>query len=682
MPTQPLPDDVSILRQRIAELENRLAEQERIFLDSETRYRSLFDAAFEGIVIHENGIILDLNPSYAQIFGYEPYEMIGMSIYEVVAEEYHEIVRAKVSQAVPDLYEIIGKRKDGSRIYLEIIGKSYLYQGRPVRVAGVRDTTARREAHAQRLEQQRLAEALRDTAALLNSTLDPESVMNRILENVGRVVPHDAANIMLIDGGIARVRYWRGYSPEDELILKSFALRIDETPNLQRMFTQGSPLAIPNTHTYPGWVERKNTLKVWSYAGAPIKIDGETIIGFINLDSNTPYALTDVHAQYLQAFADQAAIAIKNARLHAALQDSEMRNRAILDAIPDAMFRIDADGTYTDAHLPPSDPTPPEAIIGKTLADFMPPQVAETGLAYIRKTLASGHMHLYEYQLPGLDGSLRDFEARLMVCGENSVLVIVRDITRRKQAQRDLARARDEALEASRIKSQFLANMSHELRTPLNSIINYTQLMMDGVYGEVNRTQIDRLEKVNRNGQTLLALVNDVLDLSKIEAGHLVLKRRRVNTLDFIHTILGVFFPMAEEKGLYLQYLGDDTPDLYVDEARARQILTNIIGNAIKFTHQGGVSITTEAQAGMLRFAITDTGIGIPQEAQSQIFDEFRQVDSGYTRQYEGTGLGLTISKRLAEMHGGSIEVISELGKGSTFYVSFPVASSIDVQEE
>jgi signal transduction histidine kinase len=205
--------------------------------------------------------------------------------------------------------------------------------------------------------------------------------------------------------------------------------------------------------------------------------------------------------------------------------------------------------------------------------------------------------------------------------------------------------------------------------------------MMDGIYGEITRTQFDRLEKVNRNGLTLLTLVNDVLDLSKIEAGHLVLKRRRVKTLEFIHGILEVFFPMAQEKGLLLQYLGGDTPDLYVDEARTRQILTNIVGNAIKFTHEGSVTITTELQDEMLRFAIKDTGIGIPEEAQTQIFDEFRQVDSGYTRQYEGTGLGLTISKRLAELHGGSIEVMSEVGKGSTFYVSFPIAGGIKPQE-
>jgi signal transduction histidine kinase len=243
-----------------------------------------------------------------------------------------------------------------------------------------------------------------------------------------------------------------------------------------------------------------------------------------------------------------------------------------------------------------------------------------------------------------------------------------------ENANHNLEKANRELAQANVMKTQFLANMSHELRTPLNAIIGYTQMAVDGIYGPLTPKQNDRLVRVVANGYNLLALINDLLDISKIEAGRLTLISKRVDTPALIQSVSSTLQPLAEKKGLSLAFECDDAPPIYADETRARQILTNIGANAIKFTPKGGVTIRTQKDGKYLRFSIIDTGIGIPAEALSTIFEEFRQVDGGFTRQYEGTGLGLTIARRLVEMQRGQITVESIIGVGSTFHVMLPLA--------
>jgi signal transduction histidine kinase len=243
-----------------------------------------------------------------------------------------------------------------------------------------------------------------------------------------------------------------------------------------------------------------------------------------------------------------------------------------------------------------------------------------------------------------------------------------------EKANHDLAQANRELAQANEMKTQFLANMSHELRTPLNAIIGYTQMAVDGIYGPLTQKQEDRLARVVVNGYNLLALINDLLDISKIEAGRLTLVPKRIDTVDLIQKVSSTLEPLAEKKGLTLAIQCDDTPPIFADEERARQVLTNIGANAIKFTPGGGVTIRTQREGKFLRFSVIDTGIGIPADALSTIFEQFRQVDASFTRQYEGSGLGLTIARRLVEMQHGHITVESTVGVGSTFHVMLPLA--------
>ncbi len=224
---------------------------------------------------------------------------------------------------------------------------------------------------------------------------------------------------------------------------------------------------------------------------------------------------------------------------------------------------------------------------------------------------------------------------------------------------------------ADRLKSEFVSNMSHELRTPLNALLGLTGLMVDGSAGAINEKQKEYLEIVERNGKNLLQLINDVLDLSRIESGKMELSMSKIQLKEFANGVSSAIMPLVEEKGLSLDIDIDDTVFMYSDADKLRQILVNLIGNAAKFTDKGEISIWGGVEEGRLHdhviIKVRDTGIGIPQEALEHIFDPFRQVDGSPTREYEGTGLGLNICHKLVNLMNGKIEVESEPGKGSTF---------------
>jgi signal transduction histidine kinase len=228
--------------------------------------------------------------------------------------------------------------------------------------------------------------------------------------------------------------------------------------------------------------------------------------------------------------------------------------------------------------------------------------------------------------------------------------------------------------EASRHKSQFLANMSHELRTPLNAILGYTELIQDNTYGETSPKMREVMGRIERNGKHLLGLINDVLDLSKIEAGQLTLSLESYSLKDVVQTVYNAVEPLATEKKLAFKVdVQPNLPSGRADERRLTQVLLNLVGNAIKFTDTGEVVISASSGNGSFALSVRDTGPGISQTDQAKLFQEFQQADNSTTRAKGGTGLGLAISKRIIEMHGGRIWVESRPGQGSTFSLTLPI---------
>ena len=240
-----------------------------------------------------------------------------------------------------------------------------------------------------------------------------------------------------------------------------------------------------------------------------------------------------------------------------------------------------------------------------------------------------------------------------------------------------------ELAEASEHKSQFLANMSHELRTPLNAILGYTELIADGIYGQQSEKMLGVLKRLESNGKHLLGLINDVLDLSKIEAGQLVLELSDYSLEDIAQTVRSTLEPLAADKKLAFKVeVAPKMPPGRGDGRRLAQVLINLVGNAIKFTDAGEVTITAGVIDGSFHVSVRDTGPGISTADQAKLFQQFQQADNAITRKKGGTGLGLAISKRIIEMHGGEIWIESQLGQGSTFAFTLPVVVEQQVPEQ
>jgi signal transduction histidine kinase len=282
---------------------------------------------------------------------------------------------------------------------------------------------------------------------------------------------------------------------------------------------------------------------------------------------------------------------------------------------------------------------------------------------------------------------------------------VIHDLASEKTRTEELNR---ELIITNQYKSEFLANISHELRTPLNSIIGYSELLHNGIYGQLTDKQHDRVEKIYRNGNELLSLISNILDLNKIDAGKMVLDLSHFGISTILESIQVEFVNKAQDKGLILTIdLPPNMPYLYGDSARIQQVIRNLIDNAIKFTKQGSIHLKVTATYVKKGFAdafelpaigwlsdgtwiiisVQDTGIGIPPEHLSRIFDEFSQVDGSHTREYGGSGLGLAICRKLVEMHSGLIWVKSTQGQGSTFFVAFPtdikpLQTNANVKEE
>ncbi|MGH6645785.1 response regulator [Aquabacterium sp.] len=255
-------------------------------------------------------------------------------------------------------------------------------------------------------------------------------------------------------------------------------------------------------------------------------------------------------------------------------------------------------------------------------------------------------------------------------------LIVDRKNEALKQAQDELEARADELQRASRYKSEFLANMSHELRTPLNSSLILAKLLWDNKPGNLNEEQVKFAKTIYGAGNDLLTLINDILDISKVEAGKLELTPQFLSLDSLLESLRMTFTPLADEKRLTFEVrqTGDAPASIFTDRQRVEQVLKNLLSNAIKFTDKGKISLTVQARGDdRVSFAVSDSGIGIAPEQQDVIFEAFRQADGTINRQYGGTGLGLSISRELAGLLGGAISVDSELGRGSTFTLDLPV---------
>jgi len=372
------------------------------------------------------------------------------------------------------------------------------------------------------------------------------------------------------------------------------------------------------------------------------------------------------------------------------LADSERRFRLMVESVVDySIFMLDAQGRVASWNAGAQRTSGYRAaeIIGRHFSCFYPREELERRKPQWELELAAAEGRFEEegwrvrkdgstYWASVVVTAVRDDSGALLGFAK-----VVRDLTERNRVEAELIRARVSAERASEAKSQFLANMSHELRTPLNSLLILARLLADNAGGNLTEKQVEFAQTIYDSGMDLLALINDLLDLAKIESGAVTTLNIALAQLDELRTDLErSFAQVAQDKGLEFRVTLDPAlpAAIRTDMPRLKQVLKNLLANAFKFTRQGSVALhVAPAEPGRIAFAVTDTGIGIPPEKQKIIFDAFQQADGTTSRQYGGTGLGLSISRELARLLGGELSVVSQPGRGSTFTLLLPASGEV-----
>jgi two-component system sensor histidine kinase/response regulator len=401
--------------------------------------------------------------------------------------------------------------------------------------------------------------------------------------------------------------------------------------------------------------------------------------GSVTWASSTKMPLRDRDGSIIGTFGISRDITHRK-RTEKSLRDSESLYHSLVEALPVCLFRKDREGRFTFANQPFCREVNQSLaeIVGKTDRDLYPSALAEKYVRDDLRVIETGQMFETVEEHIGPDGNNTYVSVlKVPLCDSTGEVIgmqgIFWDVTPRIRAEQKMRQAKEAAEAASQAKSEFLANMSHEIRTPMNAVIGMTELLLDT---PLTFEQRDYLETVKKSADSLLLIINDILDFSKIEAGKLDLDYSAFDLREDIGDTLNTLALRADQKGLELAcHIAPEVPESVIgDPGRLRQILINLVGNAIKFTHQGEVVVDVELAANekddevLLHFSVRDTGIGIPADKQAMIFEAFAQADGSTTRRYGGTGLGLAISLRLVQRMGGRLWVESTLGRGSTFH--------------
>jgi PAS domain S-box-containing protein len=361
------------------------------------------------------------------------------------------------------------------------------------------------------------------------------------------------------------------------------------------------------------------------------------------------------------------------------------RYQQLFENANDGIVTLTLDGTITSVNggLEAMLGWSRKELIGQHYRKIAPPSSVALGEERIRGFLAGDRLpSIFAAEMVRKDGSIVPVEARTrpMRNKEGKPIGfqgIYRDISERKRAEVALLKAKEAAEAANRAKSEFLAMMSHELRNSLNVIIGYNDLLLDGTFGDLPKEQADTLQRVNQSAHELLDLVTAVLDLSRLEVRQLPVKLKKVWVAEVIKEVEAETQGLRKQSSLEFVWRVDaHLPPIRMDPGKMKVVLKNLIGNAVKFTEEGSITVNAYVRDEGVEISVTDTGIGIPQQALSTIFEPFRQVDNSTRRQYGGTGLGLHIVKRLLELLGGTITVESKVGRGSTFRVWVPTGKN------
>jgi PAS domain S-box-containing protein len=695
-----LEDTNSQLEQRVQErtlelsatnalLREQILEREQA--EEQLRYQAnVLENVSDAVISTDDVVrIRSWNRAAEAIYGYRAEDVIGKYLPNVtgllITENTLDTIIAQVKQSSLWTGETTDKHCDGSVMQMltsiaSLRDRENVYTGL---VFVSRDITERKRIEAAEREQRLLAEALRDTSAAINSTLNLPEILERILEYIQRVLPYDSASIMMIDeNDMARVVHERGFAARgvDLEEITEIKLRVADHWNLRHMRDSAQPLIIANTKAIEGWHQSVFTSWINSYVGAPIEIEGK-VIGFVNLDSGKTHHFQVADAEKLQAFADQAGLAIHNANLFDAIaqyaDDLEQRVaqrtaelvreraqiEAIMNSMNDGVFGVvleDRPRKYANAAF--------QRMVGYSSEEWsferMMPASGEHdtfggSINNIYDILAEAPLWQGEGPIRRKDGT--EFHALVTICRIDNLdgkaigtVSIMRDISQEKELEQQ--------------QKLFVANASHELRTPITNII--TRLYLARKKPELIEEHLDVLDLITKR---MRGLVEDLLDHSRFERGVIPLEPKAVDLRDLVKEVVKLQTPEAERKQITIELTLPDTSLIGdVDPERMIQVITNLTINAIHYTPEGGKLFINAAQDNQtIQISVRDTGIGVPTALLPNLFKPFYRV----SEKTKGTGLGLSIARGIIRAHGGDIAVESQPNIGSTFTITLPVAS-------
>lgn len=678
---------------------NSQLQRERDQLKLQT---ATLEAAGNAIVIsNREGIIIWTNPAFTRLTGYTFQEAVGQSTRLLKSNKHDEPFYQNLWETILSGQvwegELINRRKDGS-LYTEeqSITPVHSAAGEITHFIGIKhDITVRKQIEDSLYRQNEYLSSLHQISLDLLNRQEVNTLLQAIVERAASLINATHGFIFLPEG--------------DSLVLraatKGFANNLNNREPkpgvgvLGRVWESRQTVVIEN---YDQWALRDPNYVAQglrAVAGTPIFIN-KNIAGVLEVArvEEDGQIFTPEETGILIRFANLASLVLDNAQLYAEAQheiqarkhtedllvQSEARFRQIVENASDIIYRTDIKGHFTYVNpqtLHIMGFASYDDVIGKHYLDLVAPASRQKLKRLLEHQLFSRTQNTYmEFIALTASGQEIWLGQNVQIIKEGDAIIgfqaVARNITDLKRTQDALAIARDQALAASRFKSQMLAKVTHELRTPLSSIIGYADLLHDGFLGIPTEEQKEAAAQIMHSGQFLNTIVNELLDEAQIESKSIILHIEDFSPVNWLQQIEATLSAVARHKGLNLisSIQPNGPQSLRGDKQRLQQILLNLAGNAIKFTKTGEVHIEIfYPDAAHWGMRVTDTGVGIPLEAQEYIFEPFRQVDNAITRENRGTGLGLSITKQLVELMGGQITLESEVNKGSCFTVVLPL---------
>ncbi|KKH46637.1 PAS domain S-box protein [Methanosarcina sp. 1.H.A.2.2] len=665
---------------------------ERKALENEKLLRSMIDAITEyAFLMEPDGTIVQINESTAKKLNTTSQKCIGCNIYDLLPEKIMSSRKQKFDTVLAEGKALKFEDMNEGNYFQHNFYPVYDYSNQISHIAVFSMDITEYKTNVKKLKWE--LDVNRSLAELADALIDPnnsiETIANIVLSaskeltgsdhgyvssidpETGDNVCHTLTRMMescSINENDKKISFPRG---PDGLYTKLFGHAL----NTKKGFYINSPEMHPGSGGAP-----EGHIKLNNFLSFPAVV-GNELMGQISL-ANSNQGYSDSEFEAIRKVAAIYALAIQQKRASIEIQHIDTILKSTFESTVDGIFVVDNNHKilFSNSKFVKMWRIP-EALANMKnydeLLSFYSDQV-KCSKEYLSKIQALYHSkETNTYYIYFKDG--RVFESLSTPLMNNGIIKgrvwSFRDVTEKAEAEKALIDAKIHAEEANRTKNEFLATVSHELRTPLNSVIGYSDMLLAQIFGPLNERQLRYLKNISRSGNHLLNLINDILDISRIESRDISLSFEIVHVADIFEDVKNIATPFATSKNISVEFSAEPADlNIYADKIKFKQILYNLVNNALKFTPENGhIEVVANKSGNTIRISVGDDGIGIPEDKQQIIFEPFKQVDSSLSRMYGGSGLGLTIVKNLVEMHSGEIKVKSEVTKGSTFTIILPV---------